>query len=253
MSYSYFSGVYDSLTENVDYEKIANVICSLLRKYGVNEGLLLDNACGTGTLSVLLSRAGYDVIGADKSSEMLSVAVKKAADANCRILFLNQDMLSLDLYGTIKACVCTLDGINHLDGIDEVKTAFEKIALFTEAGGIFIFDVNTDAFYEHIGEDTIAENREHASFIWENDYDPDSRENIYRMTFFVEEEDGRYRKVTKEHLHRAWSLPELRELIEEAGLQFESASDADTHLAPDEETERLLIIAKEIRKEAKSC
>ena len=48
-------------------------------------------------------------------------------------------------------------------------------------------------------------------------------------------------------------MTRLRELIEEAGLQFESASDADTHLAPDEETERLLIIAKEIRKEAKSC
>jgi SAM-dependent methyltransferase len=243
MSYSYFSGVYDSLTENVDYEKIANVICSLLRKYGVNEGLLLDNACGTGTLSVLLSRAGYDVIGADKSSEMLSVAVKKAADANCRILFLNQDMLSLDLYGTIKACVCTLDGINHLDGIDEVKTAFEKIALFTEAGGIFIFDANT--VFKHrkvLADNTFVYDLESTFCVWQNETDGD-RVNI-NLDFFTDAGNGLWERSSESFSETAYETGTLTKALNAAGFSVLEVLDGYSSLPLNESSERAVFVCR---------
>lgn len=218
MSYSYFSEVYDSLTENVDYENTVLIICSLLRKNGVSEGLLLDNACGTGTLSILLSKAGFDVIGADQSAEMLSVAMSKAANENCNILFLNQDMLSLDLYGTINAAVCTLDSINHLGGIDEVKAAFEKVSLFTEKGGIFIFDVNT--VYKHkniLADNTFVYDLDGTFCVWQNELDGDTV-NI-NLDFFTETENGLWERNSESFSETAYDTDSLVKVLDETGFE----------------------------------
>ncbi len=78
---------------------------------------------------------------------MLSVAQQKAAVKNADILFLCQKMTQLNLYGTIIRTVCTLDSLNHLKSLDEIKKVFSLVSLFTEEGGIFVFDVNT--LYKH--------------------------------------------------------------------------------------------------------
>ena len=109
MSYGYFAEFYDSFTDDVNYDKIEKFVCSLLSREGINGGLLLDLACGTGSLAVRLSEKGYSVIGTDVSPEMLSVAQQKAAVKNADILFLCQDMTQLNLYGTIICTVCTLE------------------------------------------------------------------------------------------------------------------------------------------------
>jgi ubiquinone/menaquinone biosynthesis C-methylase UbiE len=62
MSYSSLAEVYDKLTENVEYEKRAEYIRSLLVKNGGENGVLLDLACGTGTLSLELAKYGYDEV-----------------------------------------------------------------------------------------------------------------------------------------------------------------------------------------------
>ena len=76
-SYGEFAYYYDGLTDNVDYEKRCDYIRDLLAENGIGEGILLDLACGTGTMSLLLSEKGYDVIGVDASEEMLSQAQEK--------------------------------------------------------------------------------------------------------------------------------------------------------------------------------
>ena len=126
MSYGYFAEFYDSFTDDVNYDKIEKFVCSLLSREGINGGLLLDLACGTGSLAVRLSEKGYSVIGTDVSPEMLSVAQQKAAVKNADILFLCQDMTQLNLYGTIICTVCTLDSLNHLKSLDEIKKVFSS-------------------------------------------------------------------------------------------------------------------------------
>ena len=58
MSYGYFAEFYDSFTDDVNYDKIEKFVCSLLSREGINGGLLLDLACGTGSLAVRLSEKG---------------------------------------------------------------------------------------------------------------------------------------------------------------------------------------------------
>ena len=70
-AYTGFAAVYDTFMDNVPYEEWCGYIKSLLMEQGVKEGLVLDLGCGTGSLTELLSAAGYDMIGVDASEEML--------------------------------------------------------------------------------------------------------------------------------------------------------------------------------------
>ncbi|MBQ6569072.1 MAG: class I SAM-dependent methyltransferase, partial [Clostridia bacterium] len=140
MSYSCFSDYYDIFTDNVDYSAMADYICALFDRYGCKPESVLDAACGTGSLAIELAKRDFDMVCSDSSCEMLSVAMEKAQGLG--ILFLNQAMENLDLYGTVGAAVCTLDSVNHITNEKKLAEAFFKVSLFTEPGGLFIFDVN---------------------------------------------------------------------------------------------------------------
>ena len=80
LSYSYFADFYDNLTNNVHYERYGEYILQLAEKYNHNMGITLDLACGTGSLTLWLTKKGVDIYGIDASAEMLSVAQEKALD-----------------------------------------------------------------------------------------------------------------------------------------------------------------------------
>ena len=102
-AYTGFAEVYDLFMDNIPYEKWADYIAGLLQEYGIGNGLVLDLGCGTGKLTRLLQDKGYDMIGVDVSGEMLGFAMEKNLDG--RILYLQQDMRSFELYGTVGAVV----------------------------------------------------------------------------------------------------------------------------------------------------
>ncbi len=146
-SYLTFARYYDILTQNINYNEIADYFYHLLCENNVKEGILLDLACGTGSICELMCDKGFEVIGVDNSYDMLNVATQKRAESNKDILYLCQDMDKLDLYGTIEACICSLDSLNHVIDENILQEAFKKVSLFLVPNGIFIFDVNT--CYKH--------------------------------------------------------------------------------------------------------
>jgi hypothetical protein len=109
--------------------------------------------------------------------------------------------------------------------------------------------MNTIYKYEVVlGENTICENREECSFIWENYYDKESRINEYDMTFFVRDEDNRYEKFQETHYQKGYDLKEIRALLEMAGLEFVACFGEDTLEFPKEDCERAYFIARECKK-----
>ena len=53
---------------------------------------------------------------------------------------------------------------------------FSCVSESLKEGGIFIFDINTPYKYEVLmADNTIAENRDEGSFIWDNYYDADEK------------------------------------------------------------------------------
>lgn len=140
-SYTAFARYYDSLTLNVNYPERAKYLCNLFSRYSHHTGITLDLACGTGSLTVELAKRGLDIYGIDGSMSMLSVAQQKTADNDLNILFLCQQMQYIDLYGTVDTVVCALDSINHLTSEKDVQSAFQRVSLFLNEDGFFVFDV----------------------------------------------------------------------------------------------------------------
>ena len=260
--YDEFAYVYDELMDNVPYQRWADMLHSLIIKYGISRpgihgsfgdsaepsceeerleserNLVLDLACGTGTLTELMHQKGYDMIGVDISGDMLNAAMEKRDKSGSDILYLNQDMRELDLFSTVGTIYCLCDSINYLLSDEDIGKVFALCENFLYPGGLFIFDFNTVFKYESIiGDRTIAENREDVSFIWENYYYPEEHINEYDLTVFIEsrERKGFYRKITETHLQKGYTLNEIEGFLERAGLEMITAFELSEN---EEETDK---------------
>ena len=245
-AYTGFADVYDMFMDNIPYETWCEYLTELLKEHGAEDGLILDLGCGTGTLTRLLADKGYDMIGVDISGEMLELAMEKEAEDPKGILYLMQDMREFELYGTVRAVVSICDSMNYILDDKDFVQVLKLVNNYLDPGGVFIFDLNTIYKYrDTMGETTIAENRDEGSFIWENHYDEEEMINEYDLTLFIREEDGRFRKYEETHYQRAYELQSVKEMIEEAGMEFAAFFDAFTKDAPKLESERIYVIARE--------
>ena len=248
-SYENFATVYDELMDNVPYEEWAEFILCILKKNKITDGLILELGCGTGSMTELLAEKGYDMIGVDNSEDMLEIAMEKRIESGHDILYLLQNMQEFELYGTVKAVVSVCDSVNYITEKAELEEVFRLVNNYLDPQGIFIFDFNTEYKYREIlGNQVIAEDREECSFIWENYYDHTSMINEYELTLFVQEEDDLYRKYQESHFQKAYTLRDIRSMIEASGLKFVTAYDAYTQKAPMHNSERITVIAREYGK-----
>ena len=243
MSYDAFASFYDELTNDVDYNVIAGFIVSTLDKYRPSSELVVDLACGTGTLTGILAQRGYDMIGIDASPDMLMKAREKCP---ANVLLLCQPMNRLDLYGTIDAVVCTLDSISHITDADTLLEVFKNVSLFLEDNGIFVFDVNTE--YKHrnvLADNTFVIDSENVYCVWQNSLDDDVV-NI-NLDFF-ELDDGCYYRSSEAFSERAYSDETLRKMLQAADLTVLAVMDGYTDREVDDKSERAVYITKRMKR-----
>jgi len=240
MAYGIFARYYDALTQNVQYKSRAVYFNEIIQKYKPGKGILLDLACGTGSLSFEMAKLGYEVIGVDASADMLSIAMQKNTKEP-RIMFLNQTMQGLDLYGTVDAAVCALDSINHLTA-DMLAKALDRLRPFLIPNGIFIFDVNTQ--YKHrevLADNCFVHEHDDVYCVWQNHLQKDDSVKI-TLDFFESDDSGsytRHREELTEYLHED---EKLREMLKSAGFKVLAVLEADTQSTPGEKSERVVYV-----------
>lgn len=218
-SYEALAGCYDALTQDVDYARRADFIEKLMRRSRIPVRTVLDLACGTGSMTYLLSRRGYELIGADGSEDMLAAAREKCADLPGEPpIFLHQDMPKLDLYGTVEAAVCCLDSLNYLTSPKDVQRTFFRLRLFVEPGGILIFDVNTPHKLRSLDGQVFLDEREDVYCVWRTEFEKRSRICSYFMDIFTRQPGGSWRRSFEEHRQRAYEVEELKSWLMEAGF-----------------------------------
>ena len=245
-SYGDFAYFYDNLTDNVDYEKRCSYIKGLLAENGVGEGILLDLACGTGTVSLMLSDMGYDVIGVDASEDMLSVAQEKKMESGADVIFLCQRMEELDLFGTINACVSTLDSINHVTDEKTVREIFRRVSLFMEDKGIFLFDVNTP--YKHkcvLGDNTFVYDTDEVYCVWQNSTD-ESLVTTVNLDLFEKDEDDEetYYRYSEEFTERAYDLDDIKKWLEDVKFEVIGIYEELSKDSVKADTQRAVFVAR---------
>ncbi len=243
-TYSFFAQHYDLLMQDAAYPARAGFYREMLAQYGQGQGILLDLACGTGTLSIEMAQAGYEVIGVDQSEAMLSIARKKALEAGTEILFLQQRMQDLDLYGTVDACICTLDSLNHINSLRQLQMIVQKIALFLNPGGCFIFDVNT--LYKHqyvLADHSFVYELPDLYCVWQNQYDPNVHAVDIRLDFF-KNQGPYYHRESESFRESYYSDETLTDVLREAGFQIQGRFDDIAKAAPSAETQRITYVCQ---------
>lgn len=238
--YGDFAEVYDLLTTNVPYDKIADYYTKILCK--ITDGKrLLDMGCGTGNLTIRLAERGFDVIGQDASSEMLSIAAEKSFD----VQWICQDMTETELGEEVDAVISTLDSINHLESAEEIAACFERAAANLKSGGAFVFDVNT--IFKHreiLSDNTFVYDVDGAYCVWQNEFCARDNGVSIDLDIFFEEEDGLYIRGGESFREIALSADEMKEMLEKSGFEIVEIYEYLTFNQPSENSEKLLFAAK---------
>ncbi len=260
-AYSAIARVYDKLNSEIDYERWAGFIQECFDKFlDKRPELVLDLACGTGSMTRAMAERGYDMIGIDASEDMLSVALSRSSqenDGQRDILYLLQDMRSFELYGTVGAVLCCLDSMNYLLSEDDLRATLRLVHNYLDPDGLFVFDVNTPYKFEnvyannaYILEDEITEeygDGETESYSvycgWQNEYDEQSGICDFYLSLFEETESG-YSRSDEHQRERCYSRQTLELLLGECG--FESLGFFGDHSfgSPAEDCQRWYVCAR---------
>ena len=216
-SYHALAGTYDALTGDVGYEKRAEFLEKLFQKSHIPVKTVLDLACGTGTMTWILTGRGYELIGVDASEEMLAAAMGKSGSVEgIAPIFLHQSMPKLDLDGTVDAAICCLDSLNYHTDPKDVQRTLARLHLFVAPGGVLIFDINTVEKLSALDGQVFLDETEDTYCVWR----PEFRRGIctYYMDLFQLQSDGSWVREFEMHRERAYTVEELTAWLEEAGF-----------------------------------
>lgn len=216
-SYRFLSSYYDRFTDDVGYAKWADYFEAVFARCGFRPELVLDLACGTGSLSGELARRGYEMIGVDASTEMLMQAMNNTMDCDPRPVFLHQRMEELDLYGTVQAVLCCLDSVNYVTDPKVLHEALRRAALFLEPDGVFVFDVNTKKKFDAMNGQCYVREDEDVYCVWQVDFD--GVQCVYDFDIFARVgERNRWERLEESHVERYYDPDQLCAMLDDCGF-----------------------------------
>ena len=237
--YNDFAEVYDKL-QDADYGKFVDFYEAIFERLGLKPELVLDLACGTGNITLPMAERGYDMIGLDMSVEMLNIARDKACESGKDILFLCQDMCEMELFGTVDAVVCALDGVNYITDYEDLKQLFRLMANYLNPGGVFIFDINSVHKLRNIlGNNTFVNDEQGIFYVWQSEFSEETQICDFGLTFFEEQEDGSFERFDEFQQERAYTIAEISEAAELAGLQVTGVYKPFEFATADDNDERI--------------
>ena len=248
MIYDMLAPIYDEINKDIDYSRWADFIESVIKKNKgfEEENLILDLGCGTGRMTIELSKRGYDMTGVDYSTEMLDIARYEAEKESITdILWLNQDMRDFELYGTVGVAISCLDCMNHLTTNADFRKCLSLVHNYLVPEGLFIFDINGKKKFETVYSDNsyVIEN-ESTMCVWQNFYNQKSHVCEFYIPLFSENDDGSYTRYDEVQKERMYTLSGVKKMLSESGFEFLGAySDFEFSNATDE-NERIYIAAK---------
>ncbi len=127
-----FQDLYVQLIEDIDYDPIIEWIKPHLKP----SQRILDAGCGSGVILVPLTKAGYDVVGVDIDTKMLSYAQQALFEAALPVQLYEHD-LRTPLSQTFDVILLFNDVVNYFKG---VKTVFKTLKKALNPNGFILMD-----------------------------------------------------------------------------------------------------------------
>lgn len=219
MSYKQMAYVYDQLMKEAPYDQWLNFTTEIFKKHSKQIKNIADLGCGTGEITTLLAQEGYDMIGIDYSSDMLTYAEQKASTEKLSIQWLHQDLRDLQGLTDLDAAISYCDVINYITTEGELATVFKRVADSLKPGGLFLFDIHSLYHVEqNLTNETFADVMDDISYIWFCTEGKASGEMYHDLTFFTLE-GTTYRRFDEWHHQRTYAVEIYEQLLSIAGFK----------------------------------
>ena len=216
-AYEALAASYDRLTNDVDYEATVEFYMQILEREGVKPRTVVDLACGTGSVTEILARKGYSVLGVDMSEEMLTVAAMKTQDIDPSPMFSCQLLQELKLPRAVDMAVCALDSLDYILNPEDCKEAIRRAYKALNPGGIFIFDVNTPEKLRAMDGQVFLDEDDDVYCVWRGEFDEETNICSYGMDLFQRKGEI-WRRSFEEHCEYAYSQEQLAGYLKDAGF-----------------------------------
>lgn len=240
-----FAQKYDEMV-GADYQKIINFIDKNIKKCKPDSTLVCDLGCGTGTVALELSRRGYDVIAIDSNDTMLMMAREKAFELNdTKTLFLCQDIVNFELYGTVDVIYSTLDTVNYITDEKDLNTFFKWVRNYLNYDGLFIFDINSQYKFDRVLKDkTFIYDYEDLFCSWETQKDEETCEYCHYLTYFIKRDDGAFDRYDSTQYQRFYSKEQIEAIAKKYDFEIVDIKDDYSEEGIIATTERYTYIMK---------
>lgn len=226
-AYSIFAKVYDEFMWDIPYDEWLDIVLDAADKLNIKGKKVLETGCGTGNFTFLMEESGYEPAGMDLSPDMIKQAVKKAKKYKYKAVFKTGDMRQPAGNDMYDMALCLCDGMNYLCSVADLEQTFKAVNEALKYGGCFIFDIKTQSFFEQLSDNVYTDEIERGSYVWENDYDEETKNNNYYLTFYLKKPFGLYKKYVEEHVQHAFSQEEIECCARKAGFTIEEIFEKD--------------------------
>ncbi|KXT76663.1 class I SAM-dependent DNA methyltransferase [Streptococcus sp. DD12] len=241
-TYETFARVYDSIMDESLYDKWTDFS---LRHLPQGKRKLLELACGTGIQSVHFAKSGFEVTGFDLSEDMLELARKRAKEHACEIPFVQGNMLDLSPLEHYDIITCYSDSLCYMEDEVAVGDVMAQVYEHLSPGGVFIFDVHSTYQVDQVFPGySYHENAEDFAFVWDSYPDQAPHSIVHELTFFIQDEDGRFERFDELHEERTYEQLTYEVLLEEAGFSEVSVYADFEDEAPSKTSQRWFFVAK---------
>ena len=234
---------YDRLTNDVDYAAVVAFYDEILVSEGATPRSAVDLACGTGSVTALLTQWGIPVTGVDMSEDMLTVAVQKTQDMENPPRFVCQKLQELHLPRGVDLAVCALDSLDYITDPEDCQEAIRRVYKALNPGGIFIFDVNTPEKLRAMDGQVFLDEDEDVYCVWRGEFDEVTNICSYGMDLFQRRGDL-WERSFEEHREYAYSASQLKEFLKNAGFTGIRVYGDRRMEEPSQEDQRIYIKAR---------
>lgn len=246
MQYDEYAAIYDR-SGQLRFSVLMDLyLQDVLRAHPVAGRRLLDLACGTGTLALLMAERGYAVLGLDRSAGMLEQARRKTAavQMEAAVRFEQGDMRDFTIAAPVDLVTCCYDTLNYLTDPADLRRCYESVARALLPGGLFCFDLATDFFLKNYWQGVELDEFDGVTQIMQSHYDATNGCSTLVLTGFVPAGRGRYRRFREVHIERAYAEAEVTALLAAAGFVIEAVYDCFTMQTPHPRSLREMYVAR---------
>jgi SAM-dependent methyltransferase len=180
---------------------------------------ILELACGTGRLGVLLKQVGYDVTGLDSSADMLSLAYNRQREAGVSFPLIEGDMRELAELEKYDAILSFCDSLCYLEEKTDLEKVFSQVYQVLNNDGIFLFDVHSLKKMKQFEEYSYHAETEEAVLLWDS-FKGDAPHSVeHELTIFVKNDEGLYERYQELHKERTYPIEEYHQMLSVAGFK----------------------------------